>query len=329
MLNQLTKNSFSPLDLESPFFGKGSLNNVEVVKKNLKNATKFLEHKKWHFITIASNDFFLALAMVDLGYAANAFITLIDLKKNATLLDHSYMATPKIQLKVNDSPGEGSFCSFESTTMKMKLHRPLNSDDYQLVIKSRELNVDVSLKVKSSPLVVVGNNHTFTQKTNLMKISGVIKFRNENWDLAEAYGGLDYSTGLYPRKTQWYWAFGLGKTTENHEFGFNLALGNNLGGQKENAVWFNGEIIELSEAEFEFDKMSILTPWKMKTKDTILELTFHPRGIHKDLKNFVLIESRFHQLYGFYSGIYKDPKTQKTHEFSGLPGISEDQYVKW
>lgn len=330
-LTKLDKNIFGPADLFNPGIYSGSLNKVSVLSNKLSDLKERHRLKRWHFMSLASDEFYLVSAVVDLGYASNAFITLVDLKTGSTLFDSSFMGLPKINATVNESPGAGALAYFKSFGVEIKLSRDPGRSFYKLKMETKDLHLEANFDSEAAPIpvAIVGKNRTFTQKTNLMTAKGTLTFKGLSWKLDRALAGLDYSAGLYPRETQWYWGFAQGRLDSGESVGFNLAHGNNLGGQLENALWLNQKAYSLGVTKFDFNRESLLGAWKMTSEDGILDLEFMPRGFHRERKDLILVQSRFSQILGLFSGKIKDPISGKVHQIHDLPGIAEDQFVRW
>jgi hypothetical protein len=293
-----------------------------------------LVDKRWQYFSVASDDVLLMGAIVDIGYAANTFLCLVDLKVGETLWDESFMAIPGV--KVERDPSVGILArAWAPPSRSIQLSRASVGSPFALRIESGALSVDVSLDPSDapSPLKVnasSGRNRTvFTQKTSLLKAQGRIRVGGREWDLRGAFGGFDFPCGQLPRITEWRWAFGQGRLADGTTLAFNLAHGNNLGGTSENAVWLGSELFRLDGvARFHFDSANPRSPWRIITDDGSVELEFESKGLHREERNLVVVQSRFVQVVGLFRGRMRLPNGHQ-FELSGLPGVTEDQRVKW
>lgn len=292
-------------------------------------------HKKWHFVGLATEKVFLAGAIVDCSYAGNAFFCVVDLETGTTMKNLSFLGVPRLSLSVNDKPGAGAMAWLRQPGARFELWRSERSAKYQLVVETRDLEIEASFDTRAAPepLSVVGKSVNklvaFTQKTNLLSASGKLRVNNRKMKLDGAFGGLDFTAGFFPRVTEWRWGFGMGRAANGERVGFNLAHGNNLGGQNENALWIGDKLYRLSDVQFFFDRKNVVAQWKLKTEDGLLDLVFTPKGVHREDRELVIVRSRFAQVLGVYSGTIKNPETGETLEITSLPGIAEDQRVKW
>lgn len=292
-------------------------------------------HKKWHFVGIATDKIFLTAALVDGGYAANGFLCLVDLETGTTLKNLSFLGVPRLSVSVNDRPGQGAMAWLKQPGARFEFWRPERSAKYRLSVQLKDLEIDAALDTRQAPapLAVIGKPRdrlvAFTQKTNLLETTGKIKIAGRKISLDGAWGGLDYSAGYFPRITEWRWAFAMGRLADGKRIGLNLADGNNLGGQNENALWLGDKLFRLAPAQFFFDRKNVVANWKLKTDDDLINLTFTPKGVHREDREYVLVRSRFAQVLGRYDGTIRDPETGSRYDVVNLPGVAEDQRVKW
>ena len=166
-----------------------------------------------------------------------------------------------------------------------------------------------------------------SQKWAGLPAQGSLVVGDKRFDLDGGFGGIDFTNGLLARETQWRWAFGCGVTTEGKPVGFNLGEGINSALPGENALWF-GEAPSLQpEVRFTFDRAAPLTPWRIRSDDGGVDLTFTGAGVHKEARNLLLVKSDFVQVAGEFRA---SPRTRRQAiEVVGLPGVVEDQFVRW
>lgn len=318
-----------------------------------------LREKKWQFITVAHPQYLVAMGIVDLKFGGHVFLSCVDLKTREQLVNFSAMAVPGVQLKVKSEPNDGAMASWhsfgqsfvqslslpglmESQKSHMKFSGigegyeiDVSLPEFAFELKSRLLPavpVTPALEVKADVTselfgkTLEGKVHT--QKKNLLHVEGEMKLNGRPVDLSNAFAGIDYTCGLFPRVTRWHWGFALGQVGVT-QVGFNLSIGNNIGDANENALWWQGQLIPLKSARFDFNPCETHAPWRVKTEDGAIDVVFHPFGVHNERQRFGLVESDFLQISGAYSGVLKNPQTGETLAIEELPGFAEDQNVKW
>jgi hypothetical protein len=282
------------------------------------------------------DDYFISTTIVDTGYAASAFFSIMKLDTGKIIEHRSFLGIPKITVFVNDHPREGASAWFRGIGARISLQRPLGSSKYKLFLKTDTVSVDAELDASSiAPLLsvtgaAVPGTSVFTQKTNLIPVKGKLLLKGKPAiSLDGGLAGLDYTRGCLPRYTNWRWATSHGKLSDGTGVGFNLADGNNLGGQNDNALWIGNKMFRLQKADFQFDPAKPASNWKISTDDGVVDLEFSPRASNREDRNLVLVESHFAQFFGYYSGTIKDSETGVVHKIVNLPGATENQNVKW
>lgn len=329
------------------------MNSLNAVFPKLLNLTQELglREKKWQFITVAHPRYLVGLGVVDLKYGAHVFLSCVDLKTREVIVDFSAMALPGVQVKVKSEPNDGALATWKSLHIPGFLAAQSSHIEFKGVGETYELDISLpeySFEMKArlmpaSPLAPAlevkadvtseffgktldGRLHT--QKKNLLRTEGEMKLSGRSVDLKSAFAGVDYTCGLFPRVTRWHWGFALGQVGAT-QVGFNLSIGNNMGDENENALWWQDQLFLLKPAVFDFNPCELHAPWKVKTADGAIDLVFHPFWARNERQNFGLVESDFLQISGAYSGILKNPETGETLIIEEMPGFVEDQNVKW
>ena len=65
----------------------------------------------------------------------------------------------------------------------------------------------------------------------------------------------------------------------------------------------------------------------VKTTDGALEMEFIPIAVHREVRDLKIVQSFFQQPLGRWTGVVKvDGKAIDIH---GVPGVTEDQRVRW
>lgn len=282
--------------------------------------------KKWHFAGITSDTLAISFMILDLDYVAGATLTVVDLEQGKTLFDQSWLGAPKLMVRIADEPGAGADAVFQAPGIEMTFKRAALSSDYVLSVRSKDIELFAALDSSRSPepLRVEGQGVAVrTQKTVLLGVKGDLKIGDERRVLDGAWGGLDYTAGKLPRHTVWNWAFATGRSEDGTAVALNLSNGNNLGGASENAAWVGAKRSPLAEVDFNLDRGDLMKPWRIKSRDGELDLSFQPVGAHSERRNLVVVKSRFEQIAGHFTGKLLGQSVRK------LPGFVEDQDTKW
>jgi hypothetical protein len=194
--------------------------------------------------------------------------------------------------------------------------------------------VDVHARLESSAAppaisavaLIPGGVVCTTEKRLLLAVKGEATVLGRSIPLDGALAGYDYTHGLLARRTTWRWGFALGRAQSGERVGLNLVEG--YVGEGECALWLDGELVPLAEGRFTFDAARPLDPWRVRTADGAVDLTFSPGAAHSDHTNLGVIASRFVQPVGVYSGTIRVPDG-RVLVVDGVLGVTEDQDMLW
>jgi hypothetical protein len=298
--------------------------------------------KAWVYTLVTTPDIILALAVVDLGYASHAFLTAVDLREKRALVDFSAVGLPAPFASVNAHPGRGLAAHFRTAGAHFQVSRPRTagplSVDVQLqAFRTRgagplRLQLRLSEEGAPPPVVVVarvpGGGINVTAKSGALRASGSLRLGKREIPLEGGVAGLDATQGTPARETAWRWAMGAGRLEDGRPITLNLVEGFNDGpGENENALWVGGALHALGRPRFGFGRDDALGLWRLESESGDVALHFRPLHVHREQRNLGLIRSRFSQLQGFFTGTVR--VEGELLELTGLPGVTEDQEVRW
>lgn len=296
----------------------------------------FTHHKRWQYLALTTPRYFCAAAVVNLGYAANAFVFVADLAEKKTLLQKSFIGVPGLSAQVSGRPAVGALARFRAPGASLELSRPDAASPYKLSVRLRKrLTLDATVSAAgTTPLTYLGpigggGRANCTQKLPAAPAEVSLELDGRRLDMAGAQGGMDFTDGLLARDTSWRWAFGQGFARDGTRVAFNLVEGFNevAGGSSEDAVWIDGVPGSVGRGRFEYDAAEHLKPWKVRSECGAVALTFTPAAGYRECHNLLVASSRFLQVAGLYSGTLQ--VGGRTYELDGLPGVTEDQSVRW
>lgn len=289
--------------------------------------------KRWQYVMLTSREVVLAFAMVDLSYASNAFCFAVDRGQRRLVFDRSFLDPLGRAARVGERPGVGASSDFSAGPARFHFERvggkylgtaridPSFSLDFTLDTQAAAPPVSLVVPVQGGIL-------NCTQKWSGLPVQGSLVIGDRRYDLDGGYGGLDFTTGLLARETVWRWAFGAGVTTDGQPVGFNLGEGVNSAIPGENAIWLGQTPAYLPDVVFTFDRGQPLAPWRIKSDDGSVDLTFTGHGMHREARNLIVAKSRFAQVAGEFSGRLRAADGRSV-AVVGLPGVVEDQFVRW
>ncbi len=284
-----------------------------------------LSHKRWHYVWAANDQILLTAAVIDGGYIGNAFVSVTDLERGKLLVEKSFLGLPKLQASVNDQPGRGAHAEFVGLGKRLVMEWGEDRSGMELLFEAQGVSAELFWDATGAPppITVVGEMKkglgVFTQKTNLLKVSGGVKIKGRKRDFRGAVGGLDFTSGYLPRVTRWNWVMGSGALADGTPFGCNLAVGNNLGGQSENALWLGSDLVPVGLVRFSHENRA----WGIKSIKPGIDLCFEGKAWRKEDRELGLLSSHFSQGFGVLSG------SVNGKELGAVRAVCEDQNLKW
>jgi hypothetical protein len=310
---------------------RGGIPRVDLGPLAPRRRDALLRNKRWVYVAMATEDVFVALAVVHLGYAANLFALALDARAKRLLFDKS-MLGPPFACRVGDTAGAGCTASFRVGRTHVSITRPRSRSTYDVDARFGTLRLRAKLDAASAPppltaiAPIPGGIVNVTEKRALLEAEGELTVGRERRSLDGGLAGYDYTNGLLARRTAWRWAFLLGRAKSGEKVGVNLVEG--FVGEAECGVWVDGELHPLAEGRFDWNERDPLTPWHVTTADGSTDLRFVPGAVHAEKKNLGVIASRFIQPVGTYTGTIAIPGRAPLVIDRAL-GVTEDQDVKW
>lgn len=314
-------------------FGRyeGPLGRVDLAaaEKRLGLGAGIFKKKKWFYTALASPDLYVGCAIVDAGYAANAFAFAAS-PKSGILDATSHLGVVRLGCHVSDVAEDGALAWFRAPGASFRLSR--EGTAYDLVVDTAKLSVRARLETEGAapPITAIcrptGGDVNVTMKRVLLPASGYVTVKGTPRPLEGAMGGLDYTHGFLPRITRWRWAYFMGKSESGEPVAMNLVEGFN--GEPECAVWVGDKLFPVGEGRFTFDAKQPLEPWQVATACGSVDVRFSPVGMHAEKRDLRIIRSEFVQPVGTFHGTLRLPGRLPI-ELVGVPGVVEDQSVRW
>jgi hypothetical protein len=298
--------------------------------------------KAWVYALVSTPEVVLSAAVVDLGYASNAFFTVLDLREKRALVDFGAVGPAGPFASVNERPARGMLAHFHAPGARFTLSRPRTEGPARVDVELSSLRthragaVRLSLQLSTEgappPVAVVasvsGGGINVTEKSGALRTAGMLEVGKRTIPLEGGVGGLDATQGTPAHATAWRWAMGAGRLEDGRPITLNLVEGFNDGpGENENAVWVGDVLHPLGRARFGFGRDDPLALWQLDSEDGDFALRFRPLHLHREERNLGLVRSRFWQLQGFFVGTVR--AGSEVLQLAGLPGVTEDQDVRW
>lgn len=287
---------------------------------------RHVHHKCWQYVALATDEFFCAVALVDIGWTSTAFAYVFDRRQARVVAEFSQDGLPGLGARLAARCGAGAQHAFHFGGQHIDCRHLAARQCYQLQLRSPGFEIDAEFADCGPVLLAVGPVaggvvHA-TQKSGGLALRGELCLGSTRHNLDGGVASFDYSNGLLARETAWRWASG-----HTLELGFNLQAG--YFGDQENALWLQGQIIALGHAVFAFDAADPMAPWHIHTEDGLLDLEFRPQGLRREDKDLWVAASRYAQPIGVFSGWVRATPQSPLHPVEGLVGVTEDHQSRW
>jgi len=307
--------------------------------------------KQWHHHTLQNGRWFVGLAVVNLGYVANAWVYLID-RESPKSISSEYRAL--VPLGIGVSLGSSSM---EGTaTWKSRGNRiAIQADSHQGW--SIELSVTVDGKLLEGhctisqpeeslallyPLEGVHQRRAaYTHKAAGMPVEGSLRWGDQElqFNKADSFATLDWTRSYARRTTIWKWASFSGLASQGQS---TVRVGLNLSAEvyddKENSLWLNGKVYVVGPVTFTLPKRVTQDPWTVCSSNGALRLEFVPHAAREEHLNVIMVASKFSQVGGVFSGTIDLNALTESGSVDGehslitvenILGVVETHYAVW
>lgn len=281
-----------------------------------------LERKSWLYVGAFSERYMVGLATVDAGVVANGFCYVYDRERD--LLVEEDLMLPFGFAKDFEPRVDGVWQLSKGARTWRTEYR---DKQWRVHFGGKRLTVSLTLDGPGDGLTAIASSigRPFAHTYKVCSLPAAIEVSIDGQTGSSAGGGsIDFTLGYPPRTTLWNWASAYGRTDEGREFGLNL-VGQFMNGQ-ENGLWFDGELLALPQAVFEYDPANRLGVWKIRTLDGSVNLEFVPEGRRSQNLRAGVMASVFTQPFGRFSGTIRHDRTE--FQVTAL-GVVEEHSATW
>jgi hypothetical protein len=292
-------------------------------------------YQQFQYFGVISNDILIGCALADTAWLGLAFVYVFD-ARNGRLREYTWRSPLARAMQLSDSPVQGE-SHFRQPGVDIHLGYRNNGG---VLVKTLQVHCDAlsvqAEMAETTPFTPMSlctragiNGWVYANKVAGLPVTGKLQLADESMDLGalDACGHHDFSAGFMRRETFWNWACFSGRQQGNL-VGINLSCGVNETSYTENCLWLNGELIKVDTVRFDYDRDDLMQPWRVTSLDGQVELSFTPRGNHREKLNVGLFASNFNQLFGQFDGVLR-PAGRDPVEIRQLNGFVEEQYAKW
>ena len=287
--------------------------------------------KEWHYLSVTTDRYFVALALVQLGYAANAFAYLVDRDDPSKFIEFESLSPLGLALDfgVGSSRGRSLWRQRRAhleilsapSGWKIELDLPLGGSRLRGTI---EVDAGEALCL-AAPLA--HDRSVYTHKAAALKARGALELAGDAIDLEGGLAVVDWTRSEADHRTKWKWASFSHRDAAGRRLGLNLSDGVYVdahGDSPENAWWMEGKVEALGGVHFELPPDPTRGEWRVRSRrGDEVDLRFRPLGareLHLDLK---LLKSDFVQPFGVFEGRVRGQPIE------GAFGVVEDHLSVW
>ena len=297
--------------------------------------------KEWQHFGIVTPTHYFGMVIFDAKMGGFSFFYVYD-RLNNSRFEHERQTYGK-SFNVAKQP-YNDVCRFEAKGYRLCFENKLSQGFHQISIDIEsdgerpavkgDITIHEDLNVYE-PLVQVSpitQKRPFYTHKAAVPASGSIMTGSQKivLDRNECVALIDEQKTYYPYFSFWKWATAAGYTNDGKLLAFNLCQ-NMIGDDEdynENCFWMDGKIHYLKAARFDFG--DVMQPWKMKTTDGKLVLSFIPQGERAQKTNIAggLILSDFHQPFGLYNGRFTENESG-SHPIQDFFGLAEHHVTRY
>ena len=290
---------------------------------------------QFQFFGVVSDALMLGCAIIDIKLLSGAFIYFFD-PRTGELIERSFRLPLSFGLSQVRTPGEGT-TTFTVGKNRFEMgNRPEARQRTLKVELASGEGVSLTLDEGDPPIQPMCictraglRGWVYAQKTAGVAASGVARFGGKEVDLAAvgATGHHDWSAGYMRRETWWNWACISGRLPDGRRVGLNVSCGVNESSYTESCFWVEGALVKVDAVAFEYDGQDLRKPWRIRSNDGLVDLTFHPLGSHGERVDAWIVASSFEQLFGRFEG--RLGAGGDAVVVDGLLGYAEEHFARW
>ena len=298
--------------------------------------------KEWDYYLICDDEYGIALTIDDNSYMGMASISVLDFKakKENTKSYIVWFTNGKVDFPSSSKNGDVKIVGknydmlFENKDGKRRLICSMKN-----VAKGKDFKCDFLLEKTLDKSMVIATpfdkkkHFYYNQKINLLQAKGFFEFGDLHYEMKEtARGVLDWGRGVWTYKNTWYWS-SLNVVYQGHNIGFNLGYGvGDTSAASENMFFYDQEAYKLEDVVFNIPKnekgqLDFMSKWTFTSKKGDINLTFIPIIDRYANTNALIIQSKQHQVFGYFSGSIT--AEGKEYKFENLLGFAEMVTNRW
>lgn len=296
--------------------------------------------KQWVHIAVVHHEWYLSLALVDLGFLGTSWLHLFN-RRTGQAFEHTRKLLPgRFRAPENlwDHPGR-----IETRGYRVSAHNHLDRQvhRFEIDVKAKgplpavsgalTLHEDPARTQPLAVLLPLGPNRPMFSHKSACPVGGALVVEGEKVEFSpdRHVGLLDYHKAFYPRSTFWRWATFATIDASGNLLGVNLTHNviRDDTRNNENCIWHGNRLSLLPAARFEIPR-DRMQPWRIRSEDGRVDLELVPQGRRREKVNLGLVKSAYDQPYGLYWGTLIDSEGVR-HKVENAFGLAEDHVSLW
>jgi hypothetical protein len=286
--------------------------------------------KEWHYVSMTTDEWYIAIGLVQLGYVANLFAYAVDRVQQRPAIEYGTLSPLGSALSFAPSSAAGA-SAWESRNARVSIEARDGWDlDLDIPLGSERLRGRARLDARQSLAMLhrLGPRRlAYTHKAAGWPASGYLELGTRPIRLDGGLGASDWTRSQASRITEWKWASLSGFVGDGTPFGLNLSAQvyeDERGHSVENAFWVDGKVHHLDGVRFDVPKDPKSETWRIASLESgAVDLEFQPLGAREEHTNFGLVRTDFVQPYGRFAG------SVCGHDLSGTFGVVEVHLSVW
>ncbi len=288
--------------------------------------------KEWHYLSLVTDDWFVAVGVVQLGYAAQLF---------AYAVDRAAPAEPREMERISPL---GRALRFAPSTLRGETRFDAGGSRVTIACGDGfDVALDVDLRgerlrgrVRIDPSLglalafpLAKDRPAYTHKAAGMRAMGTLALggRTILEEGTPALAVSDFTRSLANRHTRWKWASLAHTGANGRPIGLNLSAevyDDATGDSQENALFVGDETLPLEGVRFTLPPDPRRDPWQIESlRGDEVDLRFMPLGARAQNLDLGVLRTRFVQPYGTFHGRVRDER------LDGAFGVVEDHDSVW
>lgn len=286
--------------------------------------------KEWHYVSFTTDEWFVAVGLVQLGYIGSMFSYVVDRLQQRPAVEYGALSPLGRALSIAPSSVDGT-SSWKSRAAAVSIVARDGWDlELDIPLGSERLRGRARIEAQDSLCMLkeLGPGRlAYTHKAAGWPLSGQLELGSRPIRLDGGLGASDWTRSQADRITEWKWASLGGILPDGTRIGLNLSADvydDEKGHSLENAFWVNGQVQRLSGVRFDVPAEPKSKRWRIQSIDSDeVDIEFQPLGAREEHTNFGLVRTDFVQPYGRFAGRVCG------NDISGCFGVVEAHVSVW